>query len=400
MMSQQRPLSGYRVLDLSRWIAGPHAALIMGDMGADVVKIETPAGDPSRLSGPHISGESTYFMALNRSKRGVVLDLRNHSGLEVLRRLIGEADVLVENFRPGTLDAMGLDDNALRELNSGLVTVSVSGYGQDGPSAQRGCFDSVAQAVSGLQSLTGYPDAPPVRAGFYVADYSAALHAAIGTLLALLSREKTGRGQRVDIALVESVLSMSATLIPGYLGAGITPERQGNRSAHAAPADIFEAADGYVQLSASTNSLFAQLCRAMERPDLASDPRFATNKDRLDNVDALTSEISAWTMSHPARTVEELLTGVGVPVGRVATIGDVVEDEQLRSRGFFTTITHPVAGDVTFAGPVIRLSETPGNPATASPTLGQHTDDVLREWLGLTAQELRRLAEANAFGTE
>lgn len=395
-----RPLSGYRVLDLSRWIAGPHAALIMGDMGADVVKVETPAGDPSRLSGPHIKGESTYFMALNRSKRGIVLDLRNAAGVDVLSQLITEADVLIENFRPGTLESMGFTADRLRHLNPGLVTVSVSGYGQDGPSASRGCFDSVAQAVSGLQSLTGYQDAPPVRAGLYVADYSAALHAAIGALLALIARTRTGLGQSVDVALVESVLSMSATLIPGYLGAGVVPQRQGNRSAHAAPADIFATADGYLQLSASTNSLFRALAHAMDRADLVDDPRYASNQDRLENVEELTAEISRWAAGFSSAELEAKLVSAGVPAGLVADIRDVTNDEQLRHRGFLTSIEHPVAGDVTFAGPVVRLSQTPATTAQPSPVLGQHTHEVLREWLDIEEQKIQQLRKSGAFGAE
>lgn len=392
------PLSGIRVLDMSRWIAGPHAGLILGDMGADVVKVETPAGDPSRLSGPHVNGESTYFMALNRNKRGVTVDTRSAEGIELLGRLIAEADVLIENFRPGTLAEMGLGPEKLEQLNAGLITVSVSGYGQTGPQSQEGCFDSVAQAVSGLQSVTGQADGPPVRAGFYVADYSAALHAALGAVLALFARERGGGGQQIDVSLVESLLSLSATFIPGYAAAGVAPSRQGNRSIHAAPADVFETSDGFVQLSASTNSLFAALAEAMGRPEMLSDERFATNALRLQNIESLTYEIAAWTRSTSSDEVLTALRRSGVPVGKVATVEDVLHNPQLRHREFFATIEHPIAGAVEFAGPVVRMSASPVPEMRPSPGLGQHNARVLRDWLGLAAEDVEELHSRGAFG--
>ncbi len=392
------PLTGVRVLDMSRWIAGPHAAMILGDLGADVVKVETPSGDPSRLSGPHVNGESTYFMALNRNKRGITLDTRSEHGKEALARLIETADILIENFRPGTLAAMGFGEERLRELNPGLVVVSVSGYGQTGPQSQDGCFDSVAQAVSGLMSVTGYPDGPPVRAGFYVADYSAALHAALGAVVALFARERNGGvGERIDIALVESLLSLSSTFIPGYSATGTVPPRLGNRSLHAAPADVFQTSDGWVQLSASTNSLFRSLTAAMERPDLLDDPRYATNALRIENIDALFAEIQEWARPRSSDEVVGALSAAGVPAGKIKTVEDVLEDPQLRHRRFFATIEHPVAGEVEFAGPVVRMTGEPAqlNP---SPRLGEHTAEVLSDWLGAGDAEVRRLRDGGAFG--
>lgn len=398
MNAGPRPLDGVRVLDMTRWIAGPHAGLMLGDMGADVVKLESCTGDPSRLSGPHINGESTYFMALNRSKRGVALNMRNQAGKEVLRNLIAQADILLENFRPGTLSKMGLGPAELRKLNNRLITVSVSGYGQDGPRAQQGVFDSVAQAASGLQSLTGRQDSPPVKAGFYIADYAAALHATIGALLAVVARDRSGVGQHVDISLVESLLSMSATLIPGYLGAGVVPVRQGNRNIHAAPADVVATSDGYVQISASTTKLFVALAHAMDREDLIDDPRFRTNADRVTNSVELSTAISGWAATLTSDEMERRLLDHGVPTSRVATIEDVVANDQLQYRNFFTTIEHPVAGPVTFAAPVVRLSDMPGYPTRSAPQLGQHTDEVLREWLDISAEDLAGLRARGAFG--
>lgn len=392
------PLSGVRVIDMSRWIAGPHAALILGDLGADVVKVESPGGDPSRLSGPHVHGESTYFMALNRSKRGVVVDTRSEAGIALLIRLLTQADILIENFRPGTLAAMGLGAERLAEINPRLVTVSVSGYGQTGPQAGDGCFDSVAQAVSGLQSVTGAPGEAPSRAGFYVADYAAALHAALGAVVALFARTRTDRGQAIDISLVESLLSMSATFVPGYTAAGVEPTRQGNRSIHAAPADVFETADGFVQLSASTNALFVALATAMGRPEMLSDPRFATNALRLENVGSLTDEIRRWTRAQTSEELVAALREARVPAGKVQTVADVVRNPQLRAREYFVEIDHPVAGPVEFAGPVLRMAGAPASGLRPSPGLGEHTGDVLTEWLELGEDEREQLQTRGAFG--
>ncbi len=384
MSEAVKPLSGVRVVDLSRWIAGSHVALMLGDMGADVIKVETPSGDPSRLSGPFINGESSYFMALNRSKRGVVLDLRNPDDLRLLGALLGKADVLIENFRPGTLAEMGFGKEALEKLNPRLITLSISGFGQTGPYAQRGCFDSVAQAMGGLMAVTGEPDAEPMRAGLYVADYSSALHGVIGVLLALTARSHTGRGQAVEVALVESLLSMTATMIPGYAGAGVLPGREGTSNPHASPVGLFRASDGYVQISASSTALFVGLCRAMGAPQLAKDPRFITNQDRLDNAPALKAEISRWTETRTRQEIMDQLVANGVPAGPVVEMSDIIQDPQLRHRKFFAAITHPVAGEVEFAGPVVRLADTPGLAVRPSPTLGQHTREILREWLGMS----------------
>lgn len=393
-----RPLSGIKVLDLSRFVAGPHAAMMMGDMGADVVKVEGLGGEPSRRLAPQINGESTYFMALNRSKRGVVLDLRSEAGKDVLRELMRQADILVENFRPGTIAEMGFAPEEIERINERLIVVSISGFGQSGPYATRGCFDSVAQAMSGLTSLTGLPDGPPVRAGFYVGDYGAALHATVGALLALTSRARTGKGQHVDISLVESLLSMSTTFIPGYLGAGVTPERDGNGNAHAAPADLFEASDGHVQIAASTDGLFHALTQAMERPELEHDERFATHTARVKNARALHHEVNAWTRAFSKHELSRKLSEYEVPAGPILTIPEVVQDEQLRHRGFFTSLDHPVAGDVEFAGPVVRLSKTPAVATQPAPLLGQHTDEVLRQWLGVGEQAIDQWRSRGGFG--
>lgn len=391
------PLAGLRVIDLSRWIAGPHAALMMGDMGAEVVKIESPQGDPSRGSGPFVNGESTYFMALNRSKRGMALNLRNQAGQDILRQLIGKADILVENYRPGTLAEMGFPDDVLQAINPRLIIVSISGFGSSGPYAQRGCFDSIAQAMSGLQAMTGHAGTEPVRAGYYVADYSAALHACIGALLAVISRQQTGVGQRVDVALVESLLSMTATLVPGYLGAGVVPDRLGNSNGHAAPAGLFMTNDGAVQIAAAADALFLALARAMERPELTTDARYDTNAHRLQNIDALNAEIQSWTAGQTKQQVMEQLVEYKVPAGPMLTIDEIVADPQLRHNHYFAALDHPVAGRVEFAGSPIRLSATPAEISRPSPTVGQHNQEILAGWLDLPAHRIADFDHAGAF---
>lgn len=350
------------------------------------------------ILGPYVAGESTYFMALKRSKRGIVLDLRAQAGIEVLLKLLAEADILIENFRPGTLAQMGLCDQTLQMLNPRLITVSISGFGQDGPYANRGGFDSIAQAMSGLQSVTGLPANEPVRADYYVADYSAALHACIGALLALVARQRTGVGQRVDIALTESLLSMSSTVIPGYQAAHVVPERLGNGSAHASPAGLFATKDGYVQLAASSNALFRALTTSMGNQALASDSRFATNKSRLEHDQALKAEIQSWTSQHTSAEIVERLEAHKVPGGPVLTIREILVDPQLRHRDFFAKLTHPMAGAVECAGSPVRLSRTPARVKTPSPMLGEHTDEVIRSWAKLSDDVMAAYAERGAFG--
>lgn len=380
-MSAMLPLRGVKVIDLSRWISGPHAAMILGDLGADVIKVETPKGDPARLSGPYMNGESTYYMALNRNKRGVQLDLRHTPDMETFKSLLREADVFIENFRPGTLKMMGLDDEELMAINPDLIVISISGYGQTGPKAQRGVFDAVAQSLSGLHAMTGDPRARPMKAGFYVGDYSAGLHAVIGALAGLAARRGDAAGfQHVDISMVESLLSLSATLIPGYFGMGEIPERTGNRNMHAGPADVFDSVDGYVQVIASTDAHFAALCDAIGRPELARDARFCSRDLRAENIEAITDIIAEWCATRRSQDIEELLDDAGIPVAKLATIDEIARDEQLIAREFFVEVEHPVSGTVTLAAPVVRShgSEPPMRPA---PTLGEHTDEVVRDWL-------------------
>jgi len=388
------PLEGIRVLEVSRWVAGPFCGLVLGDLGADVVKVESRnGGDDSRVVEPQINGESTYFMVFNRSRRGITLNFRHPKGQALLRQLAAKADVLIENFRPGVMVAMGCSYEALSELNPRLVMLSISGYGQGGPLAKRPCFDSIVQAKSGLEAMTGWPDKPPSLVGTLVADYTTALYGAVGILAALRRREVTGRGQYVDLALLDSLLSLLMTSIPDYLLTGQTIERQGNRARYVAPTGAFKTKDGWVQVSAGQDALFARLVRAMEREEVLQDPHYASVAARVAHIEEVHDFVEAWTSQHTAAEIEALLEQYEVPSAKVATVADIVNDPQVRHRQQIVEVDHPKAGKVPLHGVTIKLSESPGAVQRPAPVLGEHNEEVYGEWLGLSAAQVAALKE-------
>lgn len=391
-------LDGIRVVDLSRFIAGPYCAMLLGDMGADVVKVEPPGrGENSRGYAPFVEGESLYTMVFNRNKRSLTLDLRSEPGREVLRRLLAQADVLVENFVPGTLEKMGLAPETLRELNPRLIVTRISGFGQEGPLSRKPCFDVIAQATSGLMDITGEADGRPTMAGTYVVDYATGLYATIGTLGALQARHRSGKGQVVDVALLDSAMSMLMTAIPEQQLLGRTMQRRGNRDRYVAPANTFPTQDGgWVHLVAAGDPAFASLAKVMARPELVDDPRFRANEQRMQNVEALEEIVSGWTQS--LSTVELLgkLQQAGIPCAKVASVAELVEHPHLAHRNQIIEIEHPRAGKVPMQGFAVGFDESPMRLRHPSPTLGQHTGDVLREWLGMTPGEVEQLRAAGA----
>lgn len=391
-------LDGIRVVDLSRFIAGPYCAMLLGDMGADVVKVEPPErGENSRGYAPFVEGESLYTMVFNRNKRSLTLDLRSEPGREVLRRLLAQADVLVENFVPGTLEKMGLAPETLRELNPRLIVTRISGFGQEGPLSRKPCFDVIAQATSGLMDITGEADGRPTMAGTYVVDYATGLYATIGTLGALQARHRSGKGQVVDVALLDSAMSMLMTAIPEQQLLGRTMQRRGNRDRYVAPANTFPTQDGgWVHLVAAGDPAFASLAKVMARPELVDDPRFRANEQRMQNVEALEEIVSGWTQS--LSTVELLgkLQQAGIPCAKVASVAELVEHPHLAHRNQIIEIEHPRAGKVPMQGFAVGFDESPMRLRHPSPTLGQHTGDVLREWLGMTPGEVEQLRAAGA----
>jgi crotonobetainyl-CoA:carnitine CoA-transferase CaiB-like acyl-CoA transferase len=388
------PLSGVRVVDLSRFIAGPFCAQLLADMGADVVKVERPGGEDARHHAPFLDGESLYVMAFSRNKRAITLDTRHPDAIQILERLIARSDVLVENYRPGTLAAMGLTAERLQALNPSLVLTSISGFGQTGPLAQRALFDAIGQAMSGVMSLTGEGERPTL-AGTYVADYIAGLYAALGTVLALRHRDQTGRGQLVDIASLDALFSCLATQVMATVNLGQAPVRTGSRDALNAPANVFRTRDGYVYLHGGTNPLFPRLCRAIGKPEIAGDPRFADVSGRMAHVHELEEFVAEWTAARTNEEVGELLTAEGIPWGPVTTVSEVVESAQIAAREMLVPVDHEAVGQMTVPGVVIKLTESPGGVRSAPPVVGQHTGEVLAE-LGYSAEEIATAAASGA----
>ncbi len=385
------PLRGLRVLDLGRYIAGPYCGAMLGDFGADVVKVEPPGGEYVRHQPPTVDGDSTYTLVHNRSKRGITLDFRDDRGRELLRRLALRADVLIENFRPGVMAALGCDYASLRGEHPRLIMASISGFGQDGPYAAQPAFDSIAQAMSGLMSLTGEPEGPPLLCGTFVADYATALYATVGILLALRERDRTGEGQLVDVALLDSAVSLLTTAIPDYVLTGHRLGPAGARDRYRSPVNAYPARDGHVYIAAVTQEQFRGLLRAMEREELADDPRFATADARLANVESLDRIVAAWTRQRTIEDVLDRLRGEEVPSARVADVADVIENPQLRHRGMIVDVAHPGGTTVPLAGQPIHLSRTPGKIVGSAPRAGEQTRDVLRDWLGLDDGEIAAL---------
>lgn len=392
------PLDGLRVLDVARYIAGPYCAMLLGDMGADVVKVEPPGrGENSRTFGPFVEGESLYTMVFNRNKRSLVLDLRSDSGKQVFRELLAKADVLVENYVPGTLEKMGFDWETLQAINPRLVLTRISGFGQSGPLARKPCFDVIAQSMSGLMDITGDADGHPTMAGTYVVDYSTGLYATIGTLGALQARQRTGVGQVVDVALLDSAMSMLMTAIPEQLLLGRTMTRRGNRDRYGAPANTFPTADGaWVHLAPVGDPMFRAVVNAMGRPQLADDPRFVDNTARMQNVEALEEHITAWTRTLNADALLDVLKSIGVPSAKVAGISDLLDNPQLAHRGSILRMPHAKAGEVPMQGFAVQFGDTPMGLRHAPPVLGAHTLEVLQDWLQLSPE---RVAALQSTGT-
>jgi crotonobetainyl-CoA:carnitine CoA-transferase CaiB-like acyl-CoA transferase len=388
-------LEDLRVVDLSRFIAGPYCAMLLGDMGADVIKVEPPGrGENSRLYGPFVEGESLYTMVFNRNKRSLTLDLRSHQGKGLLLDLLEKADVLIENFVPGTLEKMGLDWDTLKKLNPRLIVTRISGFGQSGPLASKPCFDVIGQTMSGLMEITGDPDRHPTMAGTYVVDYSTGMYATIGTLGALQARERTGKGQVVDVALMDSALSMLMTAIPEQVIHGRTMTRHGNRDRYAAPSNTFPTRDGaWVHIVVAGDPMFRGLARAMDQVALADDPRYENNVVRMENVEELEKHITEWTRTLGSAELLERLNANGVPSAKVASVADLVDDEHLAHRGQIINMQHAKAGSVPMQGFAVKFGESPMRLRHPPPLLGEQSSAVLNDWLAFSEDQISQLRE-------
>jgi crotonobetainyl-CoA:carnitine CoA-transferase CaiB-like acyl-CoA transferase len=398
----RRPLEGLLVLDLSRVLAGPYATMYLADMGARVVKVERPGkGDDTRGYGPPFKdGESCYFMAINRGKQSAAIDLKHPDGLALVKRLARSADVLVENFRPGTAERLGLGYEALRADNPRLVYVSISGFGHYGAPdwVQKPGYDLLAQGLSGIQALTGEPEGPPTRVGVAVGDLLAGVYAVTGTLSALLVRERTGVGQHVDVSLLDALTSLLSYQAGMALNSTQRPTRMGNAHPTICPYDTFRAKDGYVNIAAGNDALFVALARALARPELAGDPRFATNADRVRHRAALYALLEPLVAERSVAEWSALLDEHRIPGGPILELAETLSHPQVLARGMVVELPHPAVGSVKVTGFPFRLSETPCAPETAPPTLGQHTEAVLRQELGLAEKELAALRASGAIG--
>jgi crotonobetainyl-CoA:carnitine CoA-transferase CaiB-like acyl-CoA transferase len=387
-------LSHVRVLDLTRFLAGPFCTSLLADMGAEVVKIEAPkGGDEGRYGYPPVDGVPVFFMALNRNKKGITLDLRNDEGRALLRRLLPHFDVLVENFAGGTLARWGLDPAALCREHPRLVVASLSGFGQTGPWRARPSYDIITQAASGFMSLTGFPDDPPTRGGGSLGDYVQGLFGAIAVLGALVARDRTGRGQAIDVSSQDAMFSLLDQWPSIFAASGRLPRRVGNRHLAAVPYDAYQAKDGFLVIAVASNKLFRQLCTAIGRPELGDDPRFRGVTARLEHGDEINAIVSAWVGERTVAEVIELLgpDGAGVPCSPVYGIDQLIDHPQLVARGMIQRVAHAKLGELLLPGVVVKMSDTPGEVRTHGPELGQHTDEVLQALLGLSPSDLARL---------
>jgi crotonobetainyl-CoA:carnitine CoA-transferase CaiB-like acyl-CoA transferase len=387
------PLAGLRVLDLGNMIAGPFCARALADFGADVIKVEQPGrGDPVRGWRSQHRGHSLLWKAMNRNKRAVTLDLHAEEGRALARRLYGLVDIVVENFRPGVLERWGLAHAQVQEAYPRLIMVRISGYGQTGPYRERAGFGAVAEAIAGVRFLTGYPDRPPTRVGFALADTVAGLYGAFAAAAAVAERSQSGRGQEIDVALTDAVLSLLDDLLPAYQKLGIVGQRHGTGLPGIAPSSIYPTRDGqYVVIGANNDNVFRRLASLMGRDDWLADPDLADDPGRGRRQAELDTAVGAWTAQYPLHEVNEMLAGAGVPAGPVYDVAGVSGDPHFRERGMIAQVNDPDVGPLALPGVVPRFSRTPGRIAWAGPRIGQHNAEVYGDLLGLRADEIDAL---------
>ncbi|MBT9176309.1 MAG: Acetyl-CoA:oxalate CoA-transferase [Firmicutes bacterium] len=398
-MTKTFPLEGLTVLDLSRVLAGPYCGMALADLGAQVVKIEVPGvGDDSRAFGPFVGQESAYFMSLNRNKESVTLNLKSDEGRGVFLRLVEQADILLGNFRPGTMDKLGLGYEILSKSNKRLIYAAISGFGNTGPYRLKAAYDVVVQGMGGIMSITGFPDGLPTRVGASIGDITAALFGAIGILAALHKRETTGHGQMVDVAMLDCQVAILENAIARFEVTGQVPERLGNRHPSITPFSAVPASDGHMIIAIRNDNLWQQFCSLVGRHDLAADRRFAPNKARTDNWASLEPILAEIFGCKPISEWIAALESAGVPCGPINTVDKVLQDPQIVARNMIEESVHPVAGPIRMAGSPIKMSDAPDlvvrQPA---PMLGQHTEEVLSRLLALSMDEIQGLRGKGAL---
>lgn len=391
----QRALEGVRVLDLTRVLSGPFCTAILADMGAEVIKVEHPeGGDLSREPSVAVNGESYYFMSLNRGKKGITLNLKTAQGIDILKNLAASSDVIIENFRPSVMQKLGLSYEDIRAIKPDIIYLSISGFGQNSPLAKKPAFDIVAQAMGGIMSITGHEGSPPTRVGVALGDTSTALYAAFAIVTALYHRRLHGVGQYIDVAMVDSIFSLLEMSLFKYLGEAVVPGRIGSRHPTSYPYDVFSASDGYFVIATFDQPGFTRLCEAMGRPELVNMAQYATDTLRGNNAGSLKAIIEAWSTQMTVAQVLEILERFRVPVSQICSIDQIAESEHIKVREMLVDVEHPVAGKVRLPALPVKFSETPATIAAASPTLGQHSQQVLTTILGYSPERIAALRES------
>lgn len=393
------PLENIRVLDLSRVLAGPYCTMLLGDLGADVIKVERPgSGDDTRQWGPpFVAGESAYYLCCNRNKRSVTVNLKSDEGRDLIKQIALKSDVLVENFLPGTLDGWGLGYEALTRENPRLVFCSITGFGQTGPRRDEPGYDILIQAMAGVMSITGEPDGSPTKVGVAISDITAGLFASNAIMAALFSREKTDRGDRIDISLFDSTIAWLANVGSNYLTTGAVPVRHGSAHPNIVPYQAFQAADGALIIAVGNDSQFVRFCNVLARPDLATDPRFLTNAVRVENRATLLPILSQLIAPRPVSEWLQRLEEAEIPCGPVNTLDRVFADPQVIARNMLLDVEHPTIGPLKLAGSPLKLGSIDSTPHKPPPRLGEHTDEVLKQDLQLSPSEIERLRAASVI---
>ena len=394
------PLTGLRAIELGSTVAGPFCARLLADFGCDVIKVEQAEGDAIRSLGHRHKGRSLYNASIQRGKRNISINLRTDAGQILTRRLCETADIVVENFRPGTLEGWGLGFDTLSDANPGLIMVRISGFGQDGPNSKRGGYGVVCEATSGLREITGDPDRPPPRTATPLTDYIAGTYGAFGTVMAILERQRTGHGQIVDTALYESAFSFMEPHIPAFQQLGIIASRAGPRLPGSAPNSIYPTRDdGFVTITAASDAVFRRLALIMEREDMIADPRFSSAVARAENVAACDEAVAAWTLTMDAVELETQLEAAKVPAARIYNMADIFADPHYQARNMLVDVTDDVLGDVTVAGVVPKLSGTPGQVRWIGRETGADTREILSHYLQLSDEEINALIESGVIAS-
>lgn len=388
------PLADIKILDLTRVLAGPYCTMVLADLGAEVIKVEKPnTGDDSRAFGPYINEESAYFMSLNRSKKSITVNLKSKEGINIIKELCKKVDVVVENFKPGTMDKLGIGYTELKKVNPNIIYASSSGFGHSGPYSERPAYDGVVQAMGGIMSITGPKGGEPTRVGPSVGDIFAGVFSAIGILSALNKRQVDGVGSNVDVAMLDCQVAVLENALSRYFASGISPEPEGNRHSSIVPFEPFETKDGKIMIAVGNDKIWAKFCKVINKEDLINSPKYKTNFLRSENYKELRPIISDVIIKKTTDVWKEKLIEAGIPSGPINNIKMVVEDEQINARNMIQEIEHPTVGKVKMAGIPIKIKGCSDDIRFTSPLLGQHNEEVFKEYLNYSEEHIKKLKE-------